>query len=291
MTLADDVPRARGGVLARRPLTSFFVLAYALAWLIEVPMVLSAAGMLPPLPRVALAIGIVVSTFAPMAAAFIMAGVLEGRAGVVRMLRRLVLWRVGLGWYAFVLLGIPIIVLLGTIVVPGALAAYQPIIGTLLVAYPLAFLTTLLLGGPLGEEPGWRGFALPRLQERNGPLRGSLVLGILWSFWHFPLFFTGIWTPPTIANIVMFTVMITALTVIMTWVFNHGRGSLLLMILMHASFNTFVNRIAVPLFPAPIFEEYGLLPVLIGFTATALVLVVATRGRLGYDAYLRRAGS
>jgi hypothetical protein len=84
---------------------------------------------------------------------------------------------------------------------------------------------------------------------------------------------------------VMFTLMITALTVIMTWVFNHGNGSLLLMMLMHASFNTFANKVGAPLFPAPIFDEYGLLPVLIGFTGTAIVLIIVTRGRLGYESY------
>ena len=77
--------------------------------------------------------------------------------------------------------------------------------------------------------------------------------------------------------------MIVALTVIMTWVFNHARGSVLITILMHASFNTFANRIAAPLFPDPIFDDFGLLPVLIGFGITAIVLVVVTRGRLGYE--------
>ena len=144
-------------------------------------------------------------------------------------------------------------------------------------------MTTFFLGGPLGEEPGWRGFALPRLQWRNGPLVGSLILGVLWACWHLPLFWSGVWTPPTIPNILMFDVMITALTIIMTWVFNHVNGSLLIMMLTHASFNTFANEVEAPLFPAPILNEYGLLPVLIGFTVTATVLIIATRGRLGYQ--------
>jgi membrane protease YdiL (CAAX protease family) len=269
----------------RHPLTWYFVIAYAFSWLIEVPIALSAQGVLPAIPMPAIAVGIVVATFGPTVGAFVMTALTEGRAGVVRLLRRYVQWRVGIQWYLFVLLGIPVIILLGTIVVPGAWQSFDPIVGTLLVAYPLAFLLTFLLGGPLGEEPGWRGFALPRLQERHGPLWGSVILGLLWAFWHFPLFWSGVWTPPTLANIVMFTLMITALTIIMTWVFNHANGSLLLTMLMHASFNTFANKMAAPLFPAPILQDYGLLPVLIGFTVTAVVLIAVTRGRLGYDAF------
>lgn len=274
----------------RHPLTWFFVIAYAFSWLIEVPIALSAQGVLPAIPTPAIAVGIVLATFGPTVGAFAMTALTEGRAGVVRLLRRYVQWRVGIRWYLFVLLGIPLIILLGTIVVPGAWQSFEPIVGTLLLAYPLAFLLTFLLGGPLGEEPGWRGFALPRLQTHRGPLWGSVILGLLWALWHFPLFWTGVWTPPTIANVVMFTLMITALTIIMTWVFNHGNGSLLLTMLMHASFNTFANKMAAPLFPAPIFTDYGLLPVLIGFTGTAIVLIVATRGRLGYDSPQGRGG-
>ena len=278
------------GLLARYPLTSFFVIAYLFAWLVELPVVLAAQGVLPALPRLAIAILIPLATLGPAVAAFIVTAATEGRGGVARLLHRCVQWRVGIGWYLFLLVGVPVIILLGTIVVPTALASFQPIIGPLLAAYPLAFLVTFLLGGPLGEEPGWRGFALPRLQERHGPLLGSVILGVLWALWHFPLFWSGVWTPPTIPNMVMFVVMITALTIMMTWVFNHAAGSVLIMMLMHASFNTFANKVAYPLFPAPIFDEYGLLPVLIGFTGTALVLILVTRGRLGLPEGTRSPG-
>jgi membrane protease YdiL (CAAX protease family) len=83
----------------------------------------------------------------------------------------------------------------------------------------------------------------------------------------------------------MFILMIPALTIIMTWVFNNAKGSLLITMLMHASFNTFANRIVAPLFPAPILSEYGLLPELVGFGAVAVVLIAVTRGRLGYQHY------
>lgn len=278
----DRRSRSDSGPLARYPLISFFVIAFVLAWLIEVPLALSANGILPKLPLLAYAIAIAVATFAPTAAAFIVTGLTEGKVGVVRLLRRYVQWRVGIQWYLFVLIGIPIIVLLGAVVVPGAATSFNPVVAPLLAAYPLALLTTFFLGGPLGEEPGWRGFALPRLQSAMGPLRGSVILGVLWALWHFPLFWSGVWTPLSIPNMVMFIVMITALTIIMSWVFNHAKGSVLITMLMHASFNTFANKIAAPLFPAPILNEYGLLPVTIGFTVTALVLIVVTRGRLGY---------
>jgi membrane protease YdiL (CAAX protease family) len=273
---------ANRGPLKRHPLISYFVIAYGLAWAIEVPLALSANGVLPKLPTPIAALVIAAATFAPAAAAFIMTGVLDGKPGVVRLLRRLVLWRVGIQWYVIVLVGIPVIALLAALVVPGVAASFQPLVGPMLAAYPLAFLMTVLLGGPLGEEPGWRGFALPHLQTRFGPLLGSVILGVMWALWHFPLFWSGVWTPLNLPNMVMFTVMITGLTIIMTWVFNHAKTSVLLTILMHASFNTFANKGIGTLFPAPILNDYGLLPVLIGFSVTALVLIVVTRGRLGY---------
>jgi len=208
--------------------------------------------------------------------------VTEGREGPRRLLRRYVQWRVKLRWYLFVLLVIPASEVLGAIVLPGVVASYQPVTLGLVAGYPLALVTTLVLGGPLGEEPGWRGFALPRLQVAYGPLPGSVILGVLWALWHMPLFWTGVWNPPTAANIVTFIVMITLLTVVMTWVFNNVGGSLLITMLMHASFNTFANKVVAPLFPAPLLNDFGLLPELVGFGLVAVVVVAATRGRLSY---------
>jgi uncharacterized protein len=277
---------ARPGVLTRHPLVSFFVLAYAGAWVVELPVVLSrtGTGLLPyTLPPVVVILMIAAATFTgPTLSAFAMVRVTEGREGPKRLLRRYVQWRVKLRWYLFVLLVIPASVVLGAIVLPGVLASYQPVTLGMVIGYPVAFVATFVLGGPLGEEPGWRGFALPRLQAAYGPLVGSIVLGVLWASWHLPLFWSGVWTPPTVANMVMFLAMTTLLTLVMTWVFNNAGGSLLLTMLMHASFNTFANKIVAPTFPAPLLTEYGLLPVLVGFAVVAVVVVAATRGRLGY---------
>ena len=277
---------ARRGVLARHPLVSFFLIAFAGAWVVELPVVLSrtGTGVLPyTLPTIVVVLLIAAATFTgPTVAAFVMARATEGKEGPKRLLRRYVQWRVKLRWYLFILLVIPAAEVLGAIVWPGVLASYQPVTLGLVLGYPLAFLTTLVLGGPLGEEPGWRGFALPRLQDAWGPLAGSSFLGVMWALWHLPLFWSGVWTPPTVANIVMFIAMITLLTIVMAWVFNNVQGSLLITMLMHASFNTFANKGVAPTFPAQLLEDYGLLPELVGFGVLAVIVVAATRGRLSY---------
>src|SRR4051812_13806854 len=147
-------------LLARHPLVSFFVLAYAGTWLFGLPYVLSedGSGLLPyssPLLKWTSPVSIFLG---PFLAAFVLTGVTEGREGVGRLLRRLVLWRVGFRWYLFALVGIPAVMVLSVIVMPGVLGSFQG----LGVLEPLPLLGicvyVLFLGGPLGEEPGWRGF-------------------------------------------------------------------------------------------------------------------------------------
>ena len=116
--------------------------------------------------------------------------------------------------------------------------------------------------------------ALPRLQSVHGPLLGTLILGPLWALWHLPLFFTP-WNELTAFNVVVFVLATTCLAIMYTWVFNNTKGSVLMAILMHASFNASVAGILAPLFPAPILSDYGLLPILGGFGALA-----ACAGRL-----------
>jgi uncharacterized protein len=129
MTTAAERPdAAREGLLARHPLVFFFVIAYASSWLLALPYVRFAdgAGLLPFSWPIPFAVSASVIPFAgPTLAAFVMAGMTEGRAGMRRLLRRIVLWRVGLRWYLFAIVGIPAIMVLGAIVLPGVLASYQ----------------------------------------------------------------------------------------------------------------------------------------------------------------------
>src|SRR5213595_3086620 len=293
MTTADNAAQrpgaAREGLLARHPLVYYFIIAYAFSWLAEMPLVLSedGAGLLSYRSPLGLYATIAIASFVgPFLSAFIMTGITERREGVGRLLRHLVLWRVGLRWYLFALIGLPAIMVLGVIFLPRAFASFQGIAALSPLSLLVLFVTVFFLGGPLGEEPGWRGFALPRLQRRYGPLVGSLILGTIWAFWHLPLFWAPAWNlPPTILNIVMFVVAAIAFTIVMTWVFNNTRGSLFMAVLVHTSFDT-VLAILNRLFPVPIVNDYGSnVPILIGLGVLALVLVALTRGRLGYQRY------
>ena len=286
----SDAPRSGiKALLARHPLFFFFLFAYAFSWLTWMPLVLSedGAGLLSYRWPLGLYAHIAIASFvAPFLSAFIMTGITEGREGVGRLLRQLVLWRVGFKWYLFALLGIPAIMVLSVVFLPGVLASFQGLAGLAPLPSLVLFVYVFFLGGPLGEEPGWRGFALPRLQRRYGPLVGSLILAPLWAFWHLPIFWVPAWNyPPTILNIVMFVIAAIAFTIVMTWVFNNTKGSVFIAVLVHATFDTYLS-ILNRLFPVPIVNDYGSnVPVLIGFGALALVVVALTRGRLGYQHY------
>jgi uncharacterized protein len=272
----------RQNLLARHPLISSFIIAFAGSWLVELPLVLSkdlGIGLLhgsSPLLIWTLPVGVFLG---PFLSAFIVTGISEGREGVGRLLRRIVLWRVGLRWYLFALVGIPVISLLGTIVLPGALASFQGLAPTIVPLILFNFAYIFFLGGGLNEEVGWRGFALPRLQSLHGPLVGSLILGPLWASWHLPLFFAPFWnTPPTILNMGLFLVRATCLTIVMTWLFNNTRGSVFMTILAHTANNTMYVLLPV-LFSASIVGSHGgMLPFAISYATLSLVLVALTRG-------------
>ena len=290
MTTVDNAAQrpdaAREGLLARHPLLFFFIIAFAGTWLVELLYVLSedGAGLLPFSSPLRPGIMIALSVFTgPFLAAFIMTGITEGRIGIRRLLRRLVLWRVGIRWYLFALIGIPVIFVLSAIVLLlGDLASFQGVFSTMALGYLLTVAPMFFFGGPLGEEPGWRGFALPRLQLLHGPLLGSLILGPLWALWHLPLFFVPSGDSPlTMFNLGLFLISITFSTIIYTWVFNNTKGSVLMTMLVHTSNNAFLAL----LFSAFIVSVDDALIAIMGNGTLALLIVALTRGRLGYQHY------
>lgn len=284
-------PAADRGLIRQHPLVAYFVIAYAVTWFVEGLFVLSreGRGVLPftaPM-SFAMATGIATS-LGPASAAFIVTALTEGREGVDRLLRRIVQWRVGIFWYLFIFIGLPLLQTIGTIVLPGIWASATPMdVVPELLSYAVFFIwPALIAGGPLGEEIGWRGYALPHLQALHGPVKASLILGVLWACWHMPIWFSGQWTVPSVPNITAYIVWITAVTVIYTWVFNNTGGSVLMAILLHASMDAFPNAILWTHFPdatrmTSIGILNGYLALVIGFGGFALLLIVFTRGRLG----------
>jgi membrane protease YdiL (CAAX protease family) len=220
----------------------------------------------------------------PTLSAFIMTGVTEGRESVGRLLRRIVLWRVGLPWYLFALVGVPVVMALGTVIVPRGMASLLALGPRYVPTYLAWFLIIAIIGGPLLEEPGWRGFALPRLQPLHGPLVGSLILGLLWALWHLPEFLVPAWAKSSggsgFLDIVKFVVIAIAFAIVITWVFNNTKGSVLMAILVHASIDTFSMPMGALFCPSEMATS-----ILLSFGALALVVVALTRGRLGYQHY------
>jgi CAAX protease family protein len=279
-------PARRPSVLARRPLVSYFLIAFAFTWALLFSVLLSkdGLGLLPYGVSPAMARLIApASLLGPSVAALVVTGATEGWAGIGRLLRRIVRWRVGLRWYLFVLLGLPAVMVVGTLLRPGALASFDVSALPSAIAYLGAFVLMVVLGGPLFEEPGWRGFALPRLQRLHGPLVGGLILGSLWALWHLPGFLVPQKLPPsgTVMDFVRFSLALIALAYIIQWVVNNTGGSVLMAILTHATWNTFYSAALVEVFPAPaVVGSYLNLTIAAG--ALALVLLALTRGRLGY---------
>jgi membrane protease YdiL (CAAX protease family) len=283
MVLTRAEPSANGlfGLGRRYPLTSYFLIALAISWAVVIVVV--ASGF--PTTWVT----IVAIAAGPAISAFIMTAVTEGSAGAHRLLQRLVLWRVPLVWYLFAFLGVPGIFVLGTAFLPGAAASFDPLTPQKWLSYLWMFPLVAVVGGPLLEEPGWRGFALSRLQEKFGPLIGTIILGLLWATWHYPQYVMPDWAAQnggfSLKSVIVFTIGVLPITIILTWVFNNTRGSLLVAILVHASVDTFSAFIG-PLFPAQAASQVN---VFIGFGAVALLIIVLTRGRLDYDRYLSKA--
>jgi membrane protease YdiL (CAAX protease family) len=276
---SSEKPR---GLLQRHPLVCYFVMAYSFSWLAWLPYVLSQDG-LGLLPVHLTQLGSLPGAYlGPLLSGFLMTAATEGKPGVDRLRRRFVLWRVGWQWYLFALCGIPIITVIGFLTQPGAEATVHPILPQLILFFPPLLLLEILTSG-LAEEPGWRGFALPRLQQQFGPLLGSVLLGILWQCWHLPLYLTDWGGGAGWLDIGVAIIGNVGITIVITWVFNHTRGSLLIAILMHATLDAFGVTAATSLFSLAWMQKYGNMALLIGFGMVALVLVVVTRSRLGYQ--------
>jgi uncharacterized protein len=213
-------------LVKRHPIITFFVLAYAISW---VGWPLYAAGIWP-IPFLATG---------PLIAALIVIPLTQGRAGLRELGSRMIRWRVRWYWYV-VAVGLPLAVLLVTVGLNVALGASAPSLAgvgslsTLLMVFAVRLINPL--DGPMGEEPGWRGFALPGLQTTLSPLVTTLILAVLITGWHLPTFLIeGGFQPSIFVGGVVGTV---AVTFWYTWLFNRTCGSVLLVLVAHSTQGT-----------------------------------------------------
>ena len=199
-------------------LVTFFVLSYVLAWW---AWPLYGLGLWPERTFFAVA---------PLVAALIVIAIAEGRSGFRDLGSRIIRWRVAWYWYA-VAIGFPLAVrFVAAMVNVGVGEAAAPQWPELAwTSFVMAFLIRLVnpMDGPLGEEPGWRGFALPRMQARLSPLASAAILGVLVAGWHLPLVFFDDLGP--IGLVSTFSI-----TIFYVWLFNHARGSVLLTLIAHS---------------------------------------------------------
>ncbi|GAB3601729.1 type II CAAX endopeptidase family protein [Kineococcus gypseus] len=278
-----------GGPLApvrAHPLVSFFVLANATSWIAWTPYVLSRHGLglwdlrFPEVLSSSQILGVLPGAYlGPIASALLVTAVADGREGLRRWTSRMWRWRVRWHWYATTLLGVPAAMLLTGFAFSGGRVSAPSLLAV--SAYVPALLVQVVTTG-LAEEPGWRDFALPRLQDRFGPLAGSMVLGPSWALWHGPLFLTewGGWPHAHWSRPVAFVVFCLAFNLVMTWVFNSTGQSLPLAVLAHVSVNNFASVLWTDLFPT-IDEDRAMVAMASGAVVAAVALLVATRGRLG----------
>lgn len=145
-------------------------------------------------------------------------------------------WRVPPVAYLLALVAIPAAVIAVLAILPGETAGGPELTGPALVIAPLVMGgVAYLIGGPLQEEVGWRGFALPRSQERTSPVPAAVILGIVWGGWHLPQFLIVEWETPhrDVGDLLAFLAFTVAASIVLSWITNTARGSVLLAILAH----------------------------------------------------------
>jgi membrane protease YdiL (CAAX protease family) len=196
-------------------------------------------------------------------------GVVDGRSGLKTYFSRIVRWRVGLKWYAVALLLPPVLYLLA--------------FGLNILA---AFFWPGLLAIALAEEPGFRGFALPRFLEGRSALAAALIVGGLHAFWHLP-FYVGMLSEGYIIGIVTTILVIVSGSVFFTWLFNNTNGSVLIAMLLHASVDLFAGDSA-PLTFGPLYSGFSAADLVrqdifqaVAFVAMAIILIIVMGRELG----------
>ncbi|HSR21106.1 MAG TPA: CPBP family intramembrane glutamic endopeptidase [Anaerolineales bacterium] len=262
------MPTVRSTWSRGRSLVTYFILAYVFTWIFEIPLAAVAQGWIRA--RVPFWIHYL-GGFGPMLAALTVTGLSQGRDGVARLMRGVTLWRVGWTW-TLIAVFLPIGLFAGVACLQKLARGTWPDLALLgeveylpYLGIPLAVLLWFLTWG-LGEEIGWRGFALPRLQNGRSALAATAILGVIHALWHLPAFFykDAYRSMGLAAGLPMVVLSVVAAAITFTWIFNSTRGSILLVAVYHALFDWLsVSKAGGPMAPAVMSGVVWVLAVLI----------------------------
>lgn len=231
------------GFVRRRPLLSYFALSFAVPWALWAVLIASGRALNPVFGAALLFLGVA----APSASALALAWLAGGGRGLGDLAASVLRWKVAPRWYLAAVLG-PIAVMLLAVALNAILGGSVPnpsAFWRLLLIVP-AFAAILFFLGPLEQELGWRGYALPMLQSRHSALFSALAVGLLWGLWHLPLFwapgtpqYSSIQENPSAPWLIAVAVLYdTSLSVLFAWLYNSSGGSTLIAVLFHASIDT-----------------------------------------------------
>jgi membrane protease YdiL (CAAX protease family) len=258
--------------IMRHTLAAYLLLVFAIGWVFWVPLAVLHEGgfhrqalLSPPLVIVLQTVG----AAAPVISAIVVTGITRGRRGVGQLLDGLKRWRVGLWWYAAACLLVPALAVIGIAVRTGlgvhpaipegsALDVMLDDVGwiVLVLTFPLQLLAQCF-GSPLLEEPGWRGFALPRIQNRVPAAWAALLVGAIWGLWRLPLLLAFQ------ENLAVSLSLITLQGLLLGWLYINTR-SLLIAVLGHASLNVANTTLSL--------SEQGIVQVAITLACCGMIL-------------------
>ncbi len=220
--------------LARHPVIAFVILAYAFSWSWWIPQVVSGATVRPGVGWPTHVPGLA----GPLLAAAVVTWLVDGRAGMRTLWRGVVTWRIGV-WWAAVLVPLAVgVVGLAISAGAGGLAAFARYSGVGSGLGAAATFGCVLLVNGLGEEVGWRGFAVEHLLERHSLLTSALLVALIWAPWHLPLFLTlASFEAFTAGQVAGWLTGIVAGSILLTWLYRGSGGSIVLVAVWHTVFN------------------------------------------------------
>jgi uncharacterized protein len=263
---------SKKNLLRKYPLGSFFILSY-LFFLIAI-MIIGAVVSLATVSDFGMGLFIAFASWTPNIAAVVVTGVTGGKAEVKRLFGGWLKWRINPWWYLFA--AAPILIAFFSV---GLYNASIPRVVTELTTS--AFLLMIFfhtIQGATGEELGWRGYALPRLQKRFNPLASAVILGLVVAGWHGLLHLVS----PTGIPEWQFWLLLVSYSVIVTWAYNNSRGSILIATLFHFAFNFSLELVSTGLGLVPLEDLFAIRTAI--YIALALILVLITKTNLSIDA-------